>query len=179
MTLPRRRLLGGLLPLLLAGCSTLNPAFAPPETVVWVVRHAEKVPDGSKDPDLTEEGRARAVALAERLKGEDLDAIFSTATVRTRATAEPLARALGEQVRLYESKDFPALKERILQGWRGGTVLVVGHSNTVLELIEALGGQRPVPALADEDYDFLFQVTMPERGEVTVKTTRYGPAHHP
>ena len=45
--------------------------------------------------DLTNTGRAQALALAERLRGEDLGAIYVSDLVRTHQTAEPLAAALG------------------------------------------------------------------------------------
>lgn len=174
----RRVLLWSLFPLLLASCATLERASAPRETTVWGVRHAEKATDDPKDPSLSEAGRARALVLAERLGGEKLEAIFVTRYKRSGATAEPLARGLGKDVQLYAPQDFAGLRERILSGFRGKTVLVVGHSNSLLEFIEALGGARPVPALAEEDYDFLFRVTLPERGAASVETLRYGAVHH-
>jgi probable phosphoglycerate mutase len=45
--------------------------------------------------DLTEAGREQAVALAERLRGEDLGAVYVSDAVRTHQTAQPLADALG------------------------------------------------------------------------------------
>jgi len=45
--------------------------------------------------DLTDEGRAQAHTLAERLRGEDLGAIFTSDLVRTQQTAAPLAAELG------------------------------------------------------------------------------------
>ncbi|MDC0708630.1 phosphoglycerate mutase family protein [Stigmatella sp. ncwal1] len=174
-----RAVLWGLLPVFLMGCAAPSEgATAPRETTVWVVRHAEKVSGESKDPPLSEEGEVRAAELARRLKGEGVDAFFVSPTLRTKSTAEPLARASGKDILSYEPKDFKGLRERILRDFRGRTVLVVGHSNTVLEIVEALGAQRPVPALADEDYDALFRVTLPAQGAVSVKALRYGAAHH-
>ncbi|ADO73061.1 Phosphoglycerate mutase family protein [Stigmatella aurantiaca DW4/3-1] len=175
----RRALLWGLLPVFLMGCATPSAAVpVPRETTVWVVRHAEKETGESRDPPLSEVGKVRAADLARRLRGEGVDAFFVSPTLRTKATAEPLARASGKALLSYEPKDFKGLRERILRDFREKTVLVVGHSNTVLEILEALGAQRPVPALADEDYDYLFQVTLPAEGAVSVKALRYGAEHH-
>jgi probable phosphoglycerate mutase len=48
--------------------------------------------------DLTDEGRVQARALADRLAGEDLAAIYTSDLVRAQQTAEPLADALGLSV---------------------------------------------------------------------------------
>jgi len=160
--------------LLLSGCFTPKQALARHTTTVWVVRHAEKTQDDPQDPRLSEEGTARATALAERLKEAGVEVILSTRYRRSRATAEPLARVLGKSVLIYEPQDFEGLKNRVLREFKGKRVLVVGHSNTVLEIIEALGGRRPVKALSDADYDFIFKVTIPGRGDVAVESGRYG-----
>lgn len=48
-----------------------------------------------------------------------------------------------------------------------GSVLIVGHSNTVPELIKALGGDI-VPAIDDATYDDLFVVTLYAKGKAKV-----------
>ena len=60
-------------------------------TRVYIVRHAEKGTMPAGDPDLTEEGRARAQALAGSLRNKEIKAIYSTQTRRTQQTAEPLS----------------------------------------------------------------------------------------
>jgi 2,3-bisphosphoglycerate-dependent phosphoglycerate mutase len=171
-------LLGGVLSWLLLGCATPPGEVRPVrETTVWVVRHAEKTSAEVADPPLSALGQARAEALARRLRGEGVEAIFVSPTLRTRATAEPLARGAGKEPLSYAAKDYVGLRERIRKEFQGRTVLVVGHSNTVLEILEALGAPRPMPALADEDYDYLFRVSLPETGAATVKTVQYGAAH--
>ncbi len=160
--------------MLLAGCSTLKSPAGPRETTIWVVRHAEKATDDAEDPSLSDQGRARAEALAVRLEGEGIDAIFSSPYRRTRSTAEPLAERIGQEIRRYEAKDFAGLRERLLGEFRGKEVLVVGHSNTVLPIIEALGARRPVEALSDGDYDYLFKVSVPGHDGASVEIERYG-----
>jgi probable phosphoglycerate mutase len=56
--------------------------------------------------DLTDEGRAQARALADRLGGEDLGAIYTSDLVRSQQTAAPLAELLG-----LELVVLPGLRE--------------------------------------------------------------------
>ena len=56
--------------------------------------------------DLTDEGRAQARWLADRLGGEDLGAIYTSDLVRTQQTAAPLAELLG-----LEMVVLPGLRE--------------------------------------------------------------------
>jgi broad specificity phosphatase PhoE len=75
---------------------------------------------------------------------------------------------------VYEARQPDALAERLREQHLGQTVLVVGHSNTVLPLIDALGAARPVPELTDADYDYLFEVTLRPEGVATARVHRYG-----
>jgi broad specificity phosphatase PhoE len=136
------------------------PAAAQP--LVFVVRHAERADSGTggattmaTDPDLSDAGRARAESLAAALKDAKITAIFVTPYKRTRQTAEPLARALGVQPTEIDAKDMGSLIEKVKAA--SGNVLVVGHSNTVPDVLSKLGVDD-APKLADADYDNLFVV---------------------
>src|SRR5512145_2857737 len=72
------------------------------QTVVVVVRHAEKV-DESAGSDLTGAGKARAQALAAMLKDAGLEAIFSTDFRRTLETAKPTAEAVLKLIEVYDA----------------------------------------------------------------------------
>jgi broad specificity phosphatase PhoE len=124
---------------------------------VFVVRHAERADAGmatASDPDLSAAGRARAEALASMLKDARITAIYVTEFKRTRQTAEPLAKAMGLEPIVISSKDTPGLVARVKAS--SGNALIVGHSNTVPEIVKALGGD-PV-TIAESDYDNLFIV---------------------
>jgi phosphohistidine phosphatase SixA len=136
--------------------------------VVYLVRHAEKA--GTKgDVALTEAGQARAVELARVLSDVALDGVHSTDTLRTRSTAEPVASAKQVTVQLYDPRDNGGLVPLLATG----THLVVGHSNTVPGIVEALGG-GPVEALEDTTYDRLFLVVRPEQGPVLTQVLHFG-----
>ncbi|SET43489.1 phosphoglycerate mutase family protein [Hymenobacter actinosclerus] len=153
-----------------------------PETRVYVVRHAEKdlVTDPT-DPPLTPEGQARAQALVAAIPRQTrLSAVFSTDTRRTRSTAQPLADARGLPVQLYDARDLPALAARLRRDYPNQNVLVVGHSNTMLETVDALGAPRPVPLIPDEAYDYLLEVHLPTDAArpATADAHHYGVQSH-
>lgn len=118
---------------LVASAQDSRPAAAKAPLVLYAVRHAEKADDG-RDPELTAEGKARAEALARTLQHVKLDAVYSTDTQRTRSTAARAAAAHGIEIQSYA----PGGLAKALAG-AGGTVLVVGHSNTVPALLAAFG----------------------------------------
>ncbi len=142
-----------------------TPASA--QTSIFVVRHAERAdaaagatPMMATDPDLSEAGKARAQSLAAALKDAGITAIYTTEYKRTKQTGEPLAKVLGIQVTAVPAKEMPALLEKLKTAT--GNALVVGHSNTVGEVIAGLGVTEPVK-LTDNDYDNLFVVVRGEK----------------
>ncbi|HEV3410221.1 MAG TPA: phosphoglycerate mutase family protein [Chthoniobacterales bacterium] len=134
--------------------SALSPLDA--QVTVYLVRHAEKAQDGdSKDPDLSATGRARAETLAQVVKDVGVTAIFATELKRTQQTAAPLAKLTGVPLTIVPPKNTAALVAKLRQAV--GCALVVGHSNTLPEIIRALGVNEPV-TIADEEYDTIFVV---------------------
>ncbi|MBN8262943.1 MAG: histidine phosphatase family protein, partial [Xanthomonadales bacterium] len=122
---------------LLAACATMPRPDAAVASFV-IVRHAEKV-DASRDPDLSPAGHARATALAERLNGRDLVAIYATEFKRTGQTVAPAAAAHALPVTAYASAQPAAEFAAALKAQHPrGVVLVAGHSNTVPDIVAAL-----------------------------------------
>ena len=137
------------------------------QSTVFVVRHAERADAGATaspmmatDPDLSEIGKARAESLAIALKDAGITAIFTTEYKRTQQTAAPLAKARGIQATTVPARDMPALIEKIKAA--SGNVLVVGHSNTVADVISRLGVTDAVK-VGDNDYDNLFVLVRSEK----------------
>ena len=148
-------------------------------TTVYIIRHAEKeLTPGLADPPLTVAGEARARALSAALGQAKPAALFTTDTKRTRATLAPLAVASGLVPQVYAAPDPAALAARIRQEYAGRAVVVVGHSNTLLPLITALGATAQVASISDEEYDNLFVVRLPKRAgrPAAVVRRRYGAA---
>jgi hypothetical protein len=61
------------------------------------------------------------------------------------------------------ARDAKALAVRIVAEQAGRTALVCGHSNTVPELLKALGVKDEVK-IADDEYDRMFVVTLDPEG---------------
>lgn len=174
------RLLGSLLLLsLVSGCSsTSNEEYsesselAVPDSVVYLVRHAEKQSTKTKDPELTKAGKNRAQALAKKLSDVELSAIYSTNYRRTQMTAMPTAQHQEMEISTYHIPT-KMLAAKILKLHKTQKILVVGHSNTTPELIAALGVETPVVIEHDQFGDLFIiefrngmpQLTLSQFGE--------------
>lgn len=142
---------------------------------VWVVRHAEKITADTKekDPELSAEGSERAEALLKLLKGEKIDSIFVTAYKRTKLTGFPLADKVGLTMKVYNPADQKAFAKQLMANAKGKKILIVGHSNTVLDIVEAFGAKRPLEEIKDNEYDYIFALTLKD-GKAEVKVEHYG-----
>jgi 2,3-bisphosphoglycerate-dependent phosphoglycerate mutase len=101
--------------------------FQPPPgaTRLLVIRHGQSAPaepdkpfalvDGHGDPELSPEGRQQAEALADRLAGEPITAIYVSKLRRTAETAAPLAAELA-----VDPAVDPDIHEVHLGDWEGG-----------------------------------------------------------
>jgi broad specificity phosphatase PhoE len=145
-------------------------------TTFYLVRHAEKVTTdpNNKDPLLTKKGEKRAIYLAKKLKKKKLSVIYSTDFQRTKLTVKPIAEKQKVEVKIYNPKQLKSWASTLLQEYKGNRLLVVGHSNTVLETIEALGGKRPILEITEQDYDYFFTVNIEADGAVKVEVEHYG-----
>jgi broad specificity phosphatase PhoE len=139
--------------------AVLASATAAP-SAIFIVRHAEKASNTDKDPDLAEAGRARAESLAKMLKDASITAIYATEFKRTQQTAAPVAKALGIQLTIVPAKDTATLSAKLRD--LHGNALVVGHGNTIPDLIKALGVETLVN-IAETDYDNLLVVVLDEK----------------
>lgn len=174
------RLLRSLLVLLVCASAPLaaQTIFPSASTTVILVRHAEKAAQPAADPPLTAAGAARAEALVDVLKDAGVQAIISTQFARTRNTVVPLAASLGITTEIVDArapKHAQLLADTLLARHRGQTVVVVGHSNTVPDIVAALGAPKPAE-ICDDEYDNLYLVVVPPSGKATITRARYGSA---
>ena len=150
----------------------------------YVVRHAEKAKPlagmsmmDANDPPLSDSGNLRALALKQRLMGENIRHIFSTNYKRTISTVQPLDEYLDNvKTEIYSpKKDSAAAFIDRLKAIKKGNVLVVGHSNTIDDIANLLVGSTVVPGdLKETDYDNLFKIK--RKGKKYIfKSETYGP----
>ncbi len=162
-------------------------------TTVILVRHAEKA-NNTVNTDLSTLGLARAETLEKALRDRGVSAIFTTDFCRTAQTAQPLAAALNLPLNVQviggvaagldtctpditvgsteldtQVGDAQALIDHILASHPRKVILVVGHSNTVPEMVTHLGIQSLCPDyfplvsgqchIPEDQYDNLFVIT--------------------
>jgi len=142
-------------------------------TVVYVVRHAEKLDPADQNSPLSAAGHERAAALSTTLARSGVQRIYATTLQRTQQTVAPLATLLDIAPVVLEPGAVEDLVMRITSGDRGLVVLVAGHSNTVPRIVQGLSGIA-VDGIPEERFDRLFKVMIPPDGAATVEELRYG-----
>ena len=131
------------------------PSLGAQASTVVLVRHAEKAAE-TADPELSTVGQIRAQDLKAALAAFPVQAIFVSDYRRTRQTADPtaaflhvtpIAIAVGGDAKAQAAATAAAIRQLA----PGTAVLVVGHSNTLGPIIEALGGPH-IGDLCDAEY---------------------------
>lgn len=143
------KLLPFILSFLLSACSTSK---------IYITRHAERANE-SDTTSISAAGQARARALADRLAGAQIDSIFVTPYLRTEQTAAPLAARLRLPTTKYPASPVSVITNR-LRSLRGKNALVVGHSNTILEIAKGLGTNPSIQKIEHSDYQNILFIQM-------------------
>jgi phosphohistidine phosphatase SixA len=155
-------------------------ASAAAQQTIFVVRHAERADGGqagaaamvtpATDPPLSAAGHERAARLATMLRSADIKQVWTTEFLRTKQTAAPTAEALKLQIGPVSARDVDGLILRVTAA--RANVLVVGHSNTVPDILKRLGITDTI-TIADTEYDNLFIVVRPAAGDPTLIRMRF------
>ena len=145
------------------------------QQAIFLVRHAEKIDDtmNGKDVPLSKAGEERARLLAQMLKNSGITAIYASKALRTQKTAAPLARALGLEVKILDQDDPRAVVERLRSKNSKDVVLIVGHSDTLPDILNQLG-YGPKLKIHRDDYSNLFVVIPRGDKPPTVLRLRFG-----
>ena len=162
-------------PLRLIAVAALMLGLAAPARAakaVIVVRHAEKANQTDKDPELSLYGEDRAVALTRLVRGTKIDAVYVTELRRTRDTAAPLCRQRALKPTVVNAGDTAALVQQLRALPADAVAVVVGHSNTVPEILAALGVKEKVE-IRDDEYGRVFLVVPGAAGAATLLELEY------
>jgi phosphohistidine phosphatase SixA len=147
-------------------------------TTIVFVRHAEKQLGAISDAPLSPEGEQRADRLAQMFGDSNLfgrvQRIYVTNTRRTQQTAASLGQRLGVVAEIVDAKTAPdVLARRVLSENRGGLAIVVGHSNTVPEMVATLARLDHAPPIGEDEYDTMYVVSVPSIGKTSVLRMKY------
>jgi broad specificity phosphatase PhoE len=154
-------------------------------TTVILIRHAEQetgagvatpgVATPGADPPLSAAGQARAALLAHMFADPGpgrINAIYVTAPLRNRMTAAPLAAALGITPAVVAG-DPRDLARRVLREHSGGRILIVGHADTMPQIVATLAGVAGVPPIGPLEYGTMYIVTVPRLGRANLLRVDY------
>lgn len=156
----------------LGACATTHGVEELPGATFVLVRHAEKADDSARDPSLSPAGQKRAEKLAKRLRDTPLAAIYASNFRRTQQTAAPVAAAQHLTVITYDAgRPAADFASELRRKYPTGTVLVVGHSNTIPPLAQALCGCDIGPT-ADSEYGRRITIRVLTDGRTTVDDRR-------
>jgi phosphohistidine phosphatase SixA len=130
-----------------------NFAFAQSGTI-FVVRHAEKA-SAERDTALSDAGLRRADCLAKTLREAQIKSAFVTEFKRTQQTAEPEAKQAGITATVVPAAETAQTITLAKKAAASGNILIVGHSNTVPQIVQSLAGESKPNPMADSEYDRL------------------------
>lgn len=154
--------------------TALGAVDQPPMTVI-LVRHAEKkiVAPENKDPDLSPAGLTRAQELARIFGNSGITGIYATQYKRTQQTVRPLADKLGLSVKQVEAAKTSELVKQVRSQNAGQVIFIVGHNNSVPEIIAALGGPQ-LPIIPEAEFDNLYILSIQNDGSARLLKMKYG-----
>ena len=140
-----------------------------PLTTIYLVRHAEKIEDGSKDPDLTAQGQDRANYIKNLFAEAELHALYATPFKRTQSTLLPLADTLGLEIQTYAAdqpiNDFIS---DILERHKAQHLFIAGHSNTIPAMLNVLLDREEYQTFDHQQYEDVFIVTLSTIGNASL-----------
>src|SRR5512138_3642672 len=101
------------------------------------------------DVPLTHDGKERAQKLWELMQVKKLVAVYSTNTIRTKSTVERTADYFHLPIKIYGPRPDSAFIAELRK--YKANVLIVGHSNTVDDIVNALTGENKLKDLDDSE----------------------------
>lgn len=139
---------------------------------IYIVRHAEKSDEPKADPYLTKEGRQRAISLKKKLQKKHIQYIFSTKFNRTRETATPLGSEIGVSIYPYGTDTLAKFIKSVFAIKKN--ILIVGHSNSVITMLDSFHVAHSIKQIPDDRYGDMFIITKKKGKIISLKETNYG-----
>ena len=137
--------------------------------MVYVVRHAEKMsPWSNHNPPLSPKGYQRAEALSERLASAPLDKVIVSNYRRTQETAAPTAESHGLETVVLPATSIDEIVDEALQHSTNRAVLIVGHSNTVPLIVQALQPNAQVEDIDESTFNQFHIIARNKLNQATV-----------
>jgi 2,3-bisphosphoglycerate-dependent phosphoglycerate mutase len=141
-------------------------------TTLILIRHGERDEPAAADQPLNGDGKDRARLLVHVLGQTGIKAIYTSTAIRTQQMAQPLATFLA----LIPIKEFDSpveIKNHILLNHAGKTILVIGHSDSVPQLMNLFTGGH-ILDIDNLKFDNMFVLTALNSGTAFVTKLKYG-----
>ena len=129
-------------------------------TEIYLIRHAEKDRSDikSRNPELNDLGKQRALKWVQVFKNIELDKIYSTNYNRTIQTVTPISEESNIDISIYSPSKINY--EHFMSDNNGKKVLVVGHSNTMPFFVNGLINKESYDQIDDLNNSNLYVVTI-------------------
>ncbi|MDP2341728.1 MAG: histidine phosphatase family protein [Deltaproteobacteria bacterium] len=124
---------------------------------IFLVRHAEKASATDPDSPISVSGEDRALALARLLRNARVTHVFVSDKKRTVQTAEALSESYDLKPIVTPAVDTKALIEKLKAVPKDAVVVVVGHSDTVPDVLAGLGVAAKI-VIKEDQYGRVFLV---------------------
>ena len=156
------------------GKTTTITGLGDDKTTIFVfVRHTEQNAEPADNPDLSEAGKARAQKLAQLVKDLEVHRAAATTTKRAIQTAQPLIDMTHCATDIYSKSATDAFLLSAIAGYKGKVILVVGHSNTIPEMLNMLLGEKKYEDIAEDNYDNIYIASVIDKGNAKVVHYKY------
>ncbi|MCF6287858.1 MAG: winged helix-turn-helix domain-containing protein [Proteobacteria bacterium] len=134
-------------------------------TQIFILRHAEKSSANQEDPTLSELGIKHANYWKTVLQHIDFDRVFTTSFTRNMQTAEVISTDLNIKPEIYYPMSFEVLK--FVQEIQGQKVLIIGHSNTIPDMVNRLIDETKYPPMSHKNYNLMYLITINKNGDTS------------
>lgn len=134
-------------------------------TQIYIIRHTEKTSDTAENPDLSAAGIERAQYWKKVLQHIQFDQVFTTEFKRNIQTAELISNDSSVKPELYHPMSFDIL--RFINLIKGQKVLIIGHSNTIPDMVNRLIDETKYPPMSHKNYNVLYLVTINKNGDTS------------